>query len=108
MLATMRHLQQTLPGVPILLIGAHDRGVKIDGRVQTSPDIPLLVSVQSEVARETGCAFWNLFEAMGGHDSMLAYVNSSPPLAGKDYTHFTRAGAKRIGAKLHRLITTGK
>lgn len=108
MLATVRHLQTALPGVPILLVGAHDRGVKVDGRIQTSPDIPLLVEVQSQVARETGCAFWNLFEAMGGPGSMLAWVSSSPPLAGKDYTHFTRAGAVRVGTMLHWLINPGK
>ncbi len=108
MLATVRHLQAALPGVPILLVSVHDRGVKSGGSVQTSPDIPLLVNVQAEVARETGCAFWNLFEAMGGQNSMLAYVRANPPLAGKDYTHFTRAGADKVASMLHQLLARGQ
>ncbi len=108
MLATVRHLQRALPGVPILLVSAHDRSIKVNGRFETSPDIPILVNTQGEVASESGCAFWNLFEAMGGFNSMLGYVQASPPLAGKDYTHFTRAGADQVAAKLHGVITEGK
>ncbi len=108
MLATVRHLQSALPGVPILIVSAHDRSIKVNGSFQTSPDIPLLVNTQGEIASESGCAFWNLFEAMGGQNSMPGFVNASPPLAGKDYTHFTRAGANKIAGMLHKLITTGK
>jgi lysophospholipase L1-like esterase len=31
---------------------------------------------------------------------MPKYVNHQPPLAGKDYTHFTRAGADHIAEML--------
>jgi len=97
---SIAHIQKALPGVPILLISAHDRGIKQNGKYVTSPDIPYLVSTQAKIANDTGCAFWNLFAAMGGVNSMTEYVNHQPPFAGKDYTHFTRAGADHIATML--------
>lgn len=97
---SIEHLQKALPGVPILLISAHDRCIKQGTEYVTSPDIPYLVSTQAKIAKETGCGFWNLFSAMGGLNSMPKYVNHQPPLAGKDYTHFTRAGADHIAEML--------
>jgi lysophospholipase L1-like esterase len=37
---------------------------------------------------------------MGGYNSMIGFVNQNPPLAGKDFTHFTRRGADRIAELL--------
>jgi hypothetical protein len=100
MIRTIEHIQAAMPKVPILIISAHDHSIK-DGTIyKTSPDIPILVKTQSEFAQETGCAFWNLYEAMGGYNSMLGLVNQNPPLAGKDYTHFTRRGADYVAELL--------
>jgi len=100
MVKTIRHIQAALPGVPILLVSAHDRCVKDGGSYVTSPDIPYLIKAQHQIARETGCGFWNLFAAMGGAGSMPGYVNHKPAWAGKDYTHFTRSGADHIATML--------
>jgi len=105
---SIEHLQDALPGVPILIVSAHDRSIRQGGVFQTSPDIPILVNTQAEFAAETGCAFWNAFTAMGGINSMPVFVQSSPPLANLDYTHFTRAGADKIALMLYQAITTGK
>jgi lysophospholipase L1-like esterase len=108
MTESIRHIQRALPGVPILVIGVQDRSSKQNGTYQTSPDIPILVQTQSQFAAETGTAFWNLYEAMGGYNSMPGYVNARPSLAAKDYTHFTRAGADKLAQMLHKVLTTGK
>ena len=100
MIRTIEYIQTAMPKVPILIVSAHDRSIKDGTKYQTSPDIPILVKTQSEFAKETGCAFWNLYEAMGGYNSMLELVNQNPPLAGKDYTHFTRRGADYVAELL--------
>ena len=41
---------------------------------------------------ESGFAFWDLYEAMGGHNSMPSFVHSDPPLASTDYIHFSQPG----------------
>lgn len=100
MIRTISNIQEAMPDVPILIIGMHDRNIKIGSEYQTSPDIPLLIRAQSEMAAETGAGFFNLFEAMGGYNSMQGYVNQDPPLASKDYTHFTRHGGDKIALML--------
>ncbi len=100
MIKTIRYLQAAFPEIPILLVSAHDRSIKVVDKYQTSPDIPILIKAQSEIADSTGCAFWNLYEAMGGKDSMQKYVKNVPPLAAKDYTHFNQAGANKIADML--------
>lgn len=97
---TIKHIQSAIPGVPILLISAHDRSLNVNGTYTTSPDIPYLVVAQSSIAKDTGCGFWNLFAAMGGLNSMPGYVNHKPSWAGKDYTHFTRSGGEHIAGML--------
>lgn len=97
---TIQHIQDALPGLPILMISAHDRSIKQNGAYHTSPDIPYLVTTQSRVAQEMKTGFWNLFAAMGGNDSMPKYVANKPAWAGKDYTHFTRSGGEHIAGLL--------
>ncbi|MDD2229008.1 MAG: hypothetical protein PHY48_06320 [Candidatus Cloacimonetes bacterium] len=97
---TIKHIQDSLPGVPILLISAHDRSIKQNGGYTTSPDIPYLVATQSKVALDMKTGFWNLFAAMGGKDSMPTYVANKPAWAGKDFTHFTRSGGDHIASML--------
>jgi lysophospholipase L1-like esterase len=100
MIKTIRHLQAAYPDVPILLISAHDRSIKQETGYVTSPDIPFLIKAQVDIAQETGCAFWNLYEAMGGKDSMQSYVKHNPAWASKDFTHFNQAGANHIADML--------
>ena len=104
MIKSVEHIKASLPGVPILVISAHDRSVKTASGYQTSPDIPILVHAQSQVAEETGSAFWNLFSEMGGLNSMSNWVNASPALASKDYTHFSVRGAAKVGEMLLKVI----
>jgi hypothetical protein len=40
-----------------------------------------------------------MYDAMGGKDSMVRWVEIG--LAGSDYVHFTRAGANKVGKILY-------
>jgi lysophospholipase L1-like esterase len=53
---------------------------------------------------KTGCAFWDLYQAMGGKNSMVQWVNATPSLAEKDFTHFNFRGARIIGEMLYNAI----
>lgn len=108
MMKTLAHIKQNLPGVPILMVSAHDRSIKRNGQYQTSPDIPHLVNTQSRIAEDSGAGFWNLLDAMGGLNSMSTWVHNNPPLASKDFTHFNRAGANKIADMLFKLLVEGE
>ena len=43
-------------------------------------------------------AYWDLYEVMGGYNSMVAWVKKG--WAGPDYVHFTPAGANYVGKTL--------
>ena len=100
MIRTVEHIQKAMPKVPILIVSAHDRSIRDAGGYRTSPDIPILVQAQAELAQATDSAFFNLYEAMGGYNSMIKWVSEQPPMASTDYTHFNRRGADRVAGML--------
>jgi lysophospholipase L1-like esterase len=57
------------------------------------------------MAAEHHTAFFNLFEAMGGRESMKALVDQG--LANKDYTHLTIAGGRRLGTLIVNYLNSG-
>ena len=96
MVGVVEKVKRCFPGASILLLGVSDRSTKVDGEYQTMESIPVMIQAQRQIAKKTEVAFFNLFEAMGGKNSMVAYVDSDPPLANKDYTHLTFQGGKRV------------
>ncbi|MDR3339005.1 MAG: hypothetical protein LBT25_02720 [Candidatus Symbiothrix sp.] len=91
------HLQNSYPKAKIILIGPADMSVKVDGHLETIPFLAETVQGMKEAALENGAAFWNMYEVMGGKNSMIEWVRNKPALAASDYTHFTPRGAERIG-----------
>jgi len=96
MINVIQRLKRCYPDAAILLMSVSDRSTKVDGEYQSMESVPLMVEVQREIARQSQVAFYNLFEAMGGENSMVAFVENDPPLANKDYTHLNFQGGKRV------------
>ena len=93
-------LQRACPHASVLLVGMSDKSSRIDGEFVTDPSVPRLVSAQLRLARRNHAAFWNLFRAMGGENSMVRWVEAAPPLANHDYTHVNGRGARRMAGLL--------
>ena len=92
----IQYLQRIYPDAVILVIGPADMSTKVDGELQTYPFVEEVVKAMKEAAVENGAAFWNMFEVMGGRNSMIQWVSHQPAWAAPDYIHFTPQGAKRI------------
>ncbi len=91
-------IRTALPHSSILLMGPMDRGVaNAGGEVSTPPTLTDLIAVQKRVATETGCAFFNTFEAMGGAGTMARWYTQRPQLVSADYMHPMPAGAAIVG-----------
>jgi hypothetical protein len=60
------------------------------------PNIPNIAAAMRTAAFKHNAVFWDMYEAMGGKNSMPSWVFHDPPLAGKDFTHFTPKGAEII------------
>ena len=95
-------LKAAFPDTPILLLSVSDRSQRRQGNFVTMPVIPVLIQAQEKIAYDNKLLFWNLFEAMGGENSMAAFANAKPALANKDYTHLNFAGGRVIGLSFAR------
>jgi lysophospholipase L1-like esterase len=101
--------RRTFPGTPILLMSVSDRSERVQGKYVTMKSIKGLVAEQQRFAANNQLLFWNLFEAMGGDNSMAKLVTSKPPLANKDYTHLNFQGSRVLGVRFARsFIYEGK
>jgi lysophospholipase L1-like esterase len=89
-------LQQQYPGAAIVVIGPSDMSTKEKDKYVTYEHLPLVVEALKEAALSTGCGYWNMYEAMGGFNSMPSWVNAVPELARPDYVHFSALGARLI------------
>ena len=69
---------------------------KIKDKYVTYEHLPAVVEVLRNAALTTGCGFWDMYNAMGGYNSMPSWVNAEPELARPDYVHFSTRGARLI------------
>ncbi len=93
----VNHLKKCFPGADILVISQADKATKYGTEIKTDTTLAALISAQEKYARNTGSAFLDLFQLMGGEGSMIKWASETPPLASADYTHFSAKGAKKIG-----------
>lgn len=92
----LKYLHETLPDAAIIVVGVSDRSIRQGDNYITNPNVFKLRQAQKEAALENGCIFWDLFEAMGGENSMPAWVLRDEPLANKDFIHFNNKGAEYV------------
>ncbi len=99
--AQLAAIKRAAPDMSILVIGPSDMSTRIDGVYASYPNITLIRDAMQKAASANNCAFWDLYSAMGGQNSMVSWVNDKPALAGKDFTHFTPKGAQYVGEMLY-------
>lgn len=98
----IERIKQWAPNAQILFIGPSDMSTSIDGTMQTYPHLPTVVNEIKKMALAHGAAYWDLYAAMGGKNSMVQWTKSG--LAGSDYVHFTTQGANKVSALLKQSI----
>jgi lysophospholipase L1-like esterase len=92
-------VRAAVPEASILVMSPMDRGVlDPSGEIVTPSALSHLVDIQQKVAAETGCAFFNTFEAMGGSGTMGQWYAQKPRLVSADFMHPLPAGAAIVGA----------
>jgi hypothetical protein len=91
-------IKRCFPHASVLLLGVGDRNMRRNGEYVTMPGIINLVEAQRQMAMQNGIAFWSIYDAMGGENSMSGYVKNGD--AAKDFTHLSFSGGRKIGAKL--------
>ena len=89
-------LKKMIPNLPIVVIGLSDMSKKVGDNYMSYTNIELIRNAQKKAAFKANCAFWDMYEAMGGENSMPSWVFAKPALAEKDFTHFNHRGSKII------------
>jgi lysophospholipase L1-like esterase len=104
----VRRVHTALPATPVLIISPMDRGKRAGGgKVVTLESIPKIVEMQKRVAGETGCAFFNMFAAMGGSGTMSRWHTGKRHLVGADLTHPNGDGAETVGGLIYEALIDG-
>jgi hypothetical protein len=100
------NLKKLNPDLCIIVIGISDMSRKreVGEGYESYPNIEMIRDAQKNAAFRAGCAFWDMYEAMGGENSMPSWVLADPPLAQKDFTHFNPAGARIIGEMFYKAL----
>jgi lysophospholipase L1-like esterase len=106
--AAIARLRAALPDTALLIMSPMDRGHRTGpGQIDTMPTIPRIVEIQRRVARETGCGFFDTFQAMGGAGTMSRWYTQHPRLVSADFIHPYPAGGKIIAQSFVKELEAG-
>ena len=103
----LQYFKSIDPDLSILVVGVSVMSRNMRGTYESYPNIEKIRDAQKNAAFKAGCAFWDLYEAMGGKNSMPSWVFAKPAaLANKDFTHFTAKGASLVSEMLYNALLT--
>ena len=91
-------LRQCCPGAKILFVGPSDMCSNVEGEIHTYPFLPKVIASLRDSVCAHGAAYWSIYDAMGGYNSMAAWVEKG--LGGSDYVHFSQRGVDIMGDRL--------
>ena len=95
-------IQKIMPDVTIIVIGVADMSKK-DGEYYVSyPNIKNIRDAMRSATLKAGCIYWDLYDAMGGENSMPSWVYAKPSLATSDFTHFNHRGARVVAEMFYK------
>jgi lysophospholipase L1-like esterase len=92
----INYLKGMFPNAGFIVIGPSDMSTKIEGKMQSYPNLVHVRDALRQAAFDSGAAFFDIYEAMGGLNSMIQWAEANPPLAAADYVHFSPQGARII------------
>lgn len=100
--AQINTIKKLSPGVSILVVGPSDMSIKQGENYVTYPLLEDLRDAIRSAAFATNSAFFDMYDCMGGKNSMLSWVDQG--IAATDYIHFSPAGARKIAVLLYSAI----
>jgi lysophospholipase L1-like esterase len=105
MAQAINNLRQAFPQTSILVVGMPDRDQRSQSGLHTMKGVEQLVAYQQIMASDCRVSFFNLFQAMGGRDSMKGLVERG--MANKDYTHINFKGGRYLARFLYDALMAG-
>ncbi len=94
------------PEAACLIIGITDRGKSLTFTILPE-HVETIVEAQRAAAKQTGCAFFDTYKAMGGAGSLKKWLRKKPPLAAGDLKHLNHRGRIVFGGWVYDAIIAG-
>jgi hypothetical protein len=96
-----RHFKKALPEASVLVLSINDVSRSVNGQYESYPNISEFRYIQRELAIESGCAFFDLYQFMGGHSSIALWNRKN--LAAKD-GHLTEESRELVSKELFKAL----
>lgn len=96
LMPVVKKLRTSFSNTDFLIVSTADRAFRYDGAYESAVGIDSLIKVQATIAYETNSAFYNQYQTMGGHNSIVKWADMKPSLANKDYVHPNWRGADTL------------
>jgi D-alanyl-lipoteichoic acid acyltransferase DltB (MBOAT superfamily)/lysophospholipase L1-like esterase len=93
-------IRKISPLTPILIVGVTDMAANEGDSIKSYKNIPAIIDAQKRAALKADVVFWDSYGAMGGKSSIVRWAGKKPPLAQKDFIHFTYTGADTLSDML--------
>jgi len=100
----LKVLKRLVPDVPVIVVGPSDMSIRENGSYITHPNLEKIRDAIRSATLRSGYAFWDMYEAMGGRNSMPSWVFAEPALAISDFVHFNTRGPRIIGEMIYNSI----
>lgn len=100
----LKYLKYVMPNASLLVIGVSDMSQRSGNYYTSYSTVEKIRNAQKNAAKNAGCAFWDLYLAMGGKNSMPSWVFAHPPLAQKDFIHFNRKGGHIVAQMFYNAL----
>lgn len=94
LIKNIKWVQKFHPNAICFLIGPGDMATSINGQMTTYPILPILNEEMKRQSVQNNIAYWSLFEAMGGKNSIVRWVDEG--IGSPDYVHYRPAGTQLI------------
>ncbi len=97
----LKLIKSLCPEAAILVVGPSDMSMRDKGKYVSYPSVEKVRDAMRKASLDMDCAFWDMYEAMGGNNSMPSWVFADPSLAISDFVHFNSRGAKIMAEMLN-------
>jgi lysophospholipase L1-like esterase len=98
-------IRQALPHASCVVVSPTDQAEAKDDGYASRPVMPVLVEAQRRAARSSGCAFYSVYEWMGGKGSSVKWFRKG--LVGNDFQHLSQRGANKLSDALYDALIAG-
>ena len=98
----MKWVNRANPNAMLMLLGPGDMTTSRNGQRLTYPYLPKLNELMKEECLKNDIAYFSMYEAMGGENSMISWVKQG--MAAADYVHFSPKGTKLISEVFYQCL----